>query len=104
MAFTTVQYIKMVSVANVPVAVTTQYTVPAARQDVVKTISVANTTSTAQTFTLTIAGVTVVPATSIPGNQTMVMTGTWVMNAAETIATASSGVAFALIVSGLESQ
>lgn len=111
MAFTTVQYIKMVQVA-VATAQTTQYTTPASRQDVIKDFDVCNTTAGALTFTMNIvpnggsAGTSnqILSSVSIPANQTLHWTGTQVMNAGDFISTAASGTGLTLTVSGLESQ
>jgi hypothetical protein len=103
MAFTTVQYIRQVAVAVVT-ATTTQYTVPASRQDVLKCVTVSNTTAASVTFTMTCAAINLFTAVSVPANQTLTWTGTLVLNAAETITTAASAVGLNLLVSGLESQ
>jgi hypothetical protein len=105
MAFTTVQYIRMVSVAVVTGA-TTQYTVPASRQDVIKCITVNNSTGAAITFSMNAPAASnqLFSSVSIPPNQTLTWTGTLVLNAADTITTTASAVGLFLSVSGLESQ
>jgi hypothetical protein len=111
MPFTTVQYIRMVQVAVVT-ATTTQYTVPAARQDVLKDIEICNTGASAITFSLYVvpSGGSATTATAIllsvgiPGNQTLHWTGTVVMNANDFIATGASATGLTMTVSGLESQ
>lgn len=111
MAFTTVQYIKMVQVA-VASAQTTQYTVPAARQDVVKDFDVCNTTGAAITFTMNLVpsggsastANQILSAVSVPANNTLHWTGTQVMNTGDFISTAASATGLTLTVSGLESQ
>lgn len=111
MAFTTVQYLRLVQVA-VATAQTTQYTTPASRQDVIKDFDVCNTTAGALTFTMNIVpsggtagtGNQILSAVSIPANQTLHWTGTQVMNAGDFISTAASGTGLTLTVSGLESQ
>ena len=111
MAFTSIQYLKLVQVA-VATAQTTQYTVPASRQDVVKNIDICNTTGAAITFTLNLvpsAGSAstanqLLSAVSIPANQTLHWTGTQVMNAGDFISTAASNTGLTMTVSGLESQ
>ncbi len=111
MAFTTVQFLKLVQVA-VATAQTTQYTTPAARQDVIKDFDVANTTGAAIVFTMNLvhnggsAGTSnaILAAVSIPSNQTLHWTGTQVMNAGDFISTAASATGLTLTVSGLESQ
>lgn len=104
MAFTTVQYIRMVGVAVVT-ATTTQYTVPASRQDVIKCITICNTNAASTTFSLTVAGASTIFGTvSVPGNQTITWTGTIVLNAGETIVTSAGATGLTLTVSGLESQ
>lgn len=111
MAFTIVQYKKFVQVA-VATAQTTQYTVPASRQDVVKAFDVANTTAGALTFTMNLVpsggsagtGNQILSAVSIPANQTLHWTGTQVMETGDFISTAASGTGLTLTVSGLESQ
>lgn len=111
MAFTTVQYIRMFQAALVA-AQTTQYTVPASRQDVIKDIELCNTTAGALTVTVNIvptgnsAGTAnaILQAVSIPANQTLHWTGTVVMNAGDFISTAASGTGITATVSGLESQ
>jgi len=97
MAFTTVQYLKLVQVAVVA-AQTTQYTVPASRQDVIKSFEVCNTTAGSLTFTMNLVpnggtagtGNQILSAVTIPGNQTLHWTGTQVMNAGDFISTAAS--------------
>lgn len=102
MAFTSTQYKRLVAVASVAVASTTQYTVAASTQDVIKCIDVANTTGAAQTITLTIAGTVIFNAMSIAAGATLHWTGTQVLNAGDTIVTAASAVGLALLISGLE--
>jgi len=111
MAFTQIQYLKLVQVA-VATAATTQYTVPASRQDVIKDFDVANTTGAAITFTMNLVpsggsastANQILSAVSIPANQTLHWTGTQVMNAGDFISTAASATGLTLTVSGLESQ
>lgn len=111
MAFTTIQYLRLFQAA-LATAATTQYTTPAARQDVIKDMEIANTTGAAITVTLNVvptgnsAGTAnqVLPAVSIPANQVFHWTGTIVMNAGDFISTATSAVGVTATVSGLESQ
>lgn len=111
MAFTIVQYKQFVQVA-VASAQTTQYTVPASRQNVIKDYEVCNTTAGALTFTLNIvpnggsAGTSnqILSSVSIPANQTLHWTGTITMEAGGFISTAASSTGLTLTVSGLESQ
>lgn len=111
MAFTTVNYLRMFQAA-LATATTTQYTVPASRQDVIKDIELANTTGAAiQVFVYVVptgnsAGTAneVIPGVSIPANQSLHWTGTIVMNAGDFIATATSATGVTATVSGLESQ
>jgi hypothetical protein len=111
MPFTTVQYIKMFQAA-LATAVTTQYTVPAARQDVIKDIEVANTTTNPLSLQMNVvpSGGSAANSNSIfqgiiiPGSQTFHWTGTIVMNAGDFIATATGGLGLTATVSGLESQ
>jgi hypothetical protein len=110
-AFTTIQYLKLVQVA-VATAATTQYTVPASRQDVIKDYEVCNTTGAAITFTFNVVPTggsastanQVLSSASIPANQTFHWTGTIVMNAGDFLSTAASATGLTLTVSGLESQ
>jgi len=111
MAFTTVQYIRMFQAA-LATAATTQYTVPASRQDVIKDMEFANTTGAAITLIVNVvptgnsAGTAnqVLPTVSIPGNQVLHWTGTIVMNAGDFISTATSATGITATVSGMESQ
>jgi len=111
MAFSTVQYIRLVQVA-IATATTTQYTTPASRQDVIKDYEICNTTAAAITVQLYIvptgnsAGTAnaVLYNASIPADQTFHWTGTIVMNAGDFISTAASATGLTLTVSGLESQ
>lgn len=111
MAFTTIQYLRLVQVA-IATAQTTQYTTPASRQDVIKDMEVCNTTGAAITVTVNVvptggsAGTSnaVFFQMSIPANQTLHWTGTIVMNAGDFISTAASATGLTLTVSGLESQ
>jgi hypothetical protein len=111
MTFSTVQYLRLVQVA-IATATTTQYTTPAARQDVIKDYEICNTTAAAITVSLYIvptgnsAGTAnaILLSASIPANQTFHWTGTIVMNASDFIATAASATGLTLTVSGLESQ
>lgn len=111
MAFTTVQYIRLFQAAIVA-AQTTQYTTPAARQDVIKDMEICNTTAGALTVTVNVVpsggsastANQILPAVSIPANQTLHWTGTIVMNAGDFISTAASSTGITMTVSGLESQ
>jgi hypothetical protein len=111
MAFTTIQYLKMFQAA-LATAQTTQYTVPASRQDVIKDYELCNTTGAAITVTVNVvptgnsAGTAnaILQAASIPANQTLHWTGTVVMNAGDFISTATSAVGVTGTFSGLESQ
>lgn len=111
MAFTTIQYLRLFQAA-LPVAATTQYTTPAARQDVIKDMEFANTTGAAITLIVNIvptggtasAANQILPTVTIPANQTFHWTGTIVMNAGDFISTAASGTGITATVSGLESQ
>jgi hypothetical protein len=103
MTFTTVQYIRQVNVA-VATGNTTQYTVNSARQDVVKCVTVCNTTSSSINFSMTMAGNSLFSTVSIPASQTLSWTGTIVLNATDTIVTSASATGLQLLVSGLESQ
>lgn len=110
MPFTVVQFKKMV-VGLVPAAITTQYAVPAASQDVLKCIDMCNTTGTAVTVNLYLvpnassaAQGNLLLGVTIPAFTTLHWTGTQVLNTGDTIQT-SSGTAntVSLLVSGLES-
>src|SRR5574337_57738 len=111
MAFTTIQYIRLFQAA-LATAQTTQYTTPASRQDVIKDMEIANTTAAAITVTVNIvpsgnaAGTAnqVLPAVSVPANQTLHWTGTIVMNAGDFISTATSATGVTATFSGIESQ
>lgn len=105
MAFTIVQYIRMVAVA-VATGATTQYTVPASRQDVIKCVTVCNTSAGSITFSMGAPNgiANLFLSITIPPTQTLTWTGTLVLNAGDTIGTSASAIGLALIVSGLESQ
>lgn len=111
MAFTTIQFARFFQAA-LATAATTQYTTPAARQDVIKDIELCNTTASAITATVNVvpsggsAGTAnqIFSSISIPGNQTFHWTGTIVMNAGDFISTATSSTGITATVSGMESQ
>lgn len=111
MAFTTVQYLRLFQAA-LATAATTQYTVPASRQDVIKDMEFCNTTGAAITLIFNVVPTggaastanQVLSSVSIPANQTLHWTGTIVMNAGDFISTATSAVGVTATVSGLESQ
>lgn len=110
MAFTTVQYIRMFQAA-VATATTTQYTVPAARQDVIKDMEFLNTTGANINLYVYIVPTGNSASTanqillaSIPVGQTLHWTGTIVMNAGDFIATGATATGITATVSGLESQ
>jgi hypothetical protein len=104
MAFTIVQYIRMVGVSLGVGSGVTQYTVPAARQDVVKTIVVCNNTTGSLAVSIVVSGTPFVTNLQVPGNNNWTWTGTLVMNAADTIQTSTAVTGLTLSVHGLESQ
>lgn len=86
----------------------TVYTVPGSTTTVVRDITVANTTGSTATFTLSIgldaAGTRLYSAVSIPANSTFQRTGSIVLAAAEVVqAYAGTGTALTLTMSGVES-
>lgn len=106
MPFTIVQYIRMVGVA-VATGTTTQYTTPASRQDVIKTITICNASATTVGFNMGVGpgGANILfNGLTVPGFQTVTWTGTYVMNAGDIISTSASATNLFLTVSGLESQ
>lgn len=92
----------------------TLYTAPAASANVVspsatayiKEIIIANTTGSAATVTLTVAGVTILGALSVGANDTKVLGGLNIMIPASNVVTALASVASTinLYVSGVEIQ
>jgi len=103
MAFTVVQFIRMVA-QNMPTSPTTVYTVPASRQDVIKSVDLCNTTAAAIVVGMSIAGVSLFNGLNVPPGQTVHWTGTLVMNAGEVINLTSAATGVHCIISGLESQ
>ena len=103
MAFTTVQYIRQVA-TNISNVLTTNYTVPASRQDVIKCINICNPTGSAITVSINMGGANLFATMVIPATQTLTWTGTIVLNAGDTIQSQGSVSGLQLTVSGLESQ
>lgn len=89
-------------------AAATVYTTPGSTTTVIRDITVANTTGSAATFTLSIgadaAGTRLFSAVSIPANSTLQRTGSVVLAAGETLqAYSGTNAALTLTVSGVES-
>jgi hypothetical protein len=104
MAFTIVQYIRMFGLSLGVGSGVTQYTVPASRQDVIKTISVCNNTTGSLAVSIVVSTCPFVTNLQIPGNQNWTWTGTMVMNAGDTIQTSTAVSGLTMSVHGLESQ
>lgn len=106
MPFTIVQYIRMVGVA-VATGTTTQFTVPASRQDVIKTITICNITAGTITFNMGVGAagaISLFLGLGVPPSTTVTWTGTLILNTGDIIATSASATGLQLTVSGLESQ
>lgn len=81
---------------------TTLYTVPVSTTTVVTDIVVANTTSTAGTFTLNLDGVAIASAAPIAANDTVVISLKQVITATKVIAGLASAVTINFHISGVE--
>ena len=81
---------------------TTLYTVPAATTAVVTNIVIANTGSSAYTWTLTLDGVSIGTSVSIGANATQVIDMKQVLGATKIIAGFASNVAVVFHISGVE--
>ena len=81
---------------------TTLYTVPSATTTVVTNIVIANTGSSAYTWTLTFDGVSIGTTVSIPANSTTVIDMKQVLAATQTIQGGASNTAVTFHISGIE--
>ena len=81
---------------------TTLYTVPAATTTIVTNIVIANTGSSAYTWTLTLDGVSIGTTVSIAANSTTVIDMKQVLGSAKVIAGLASNVAVTFHISGIE--
>ena len=109
MAFTTVQFKKLVQAA-ITNALTTLYTVPASSQDVVKGIDIANTTGASISVTIHLvpsggtasAATQLLPSVAIAGNSVFHWTGMQVLNTGDFIQAIASASGCTANISGLE--
>lgn len=81
---------------------TTLYTVPSATTTVVSNIAVTNTSSSAQTFTLTLNGVALHTTTAIAANSTVYIDLKQVLEATQVIAGLASATSVNYHISGVE--
>jgi hypothetical protein len=81
---------------------TTLYTVPSATTTVVTNIVVTNTSSTAGTFTLGLAGTNLATTTAIAGNDSTVIDLKQVLSATNTITGGASATTINFHISGVE--
>lgn len=81
---------------------TTLYTTPAGSTAIVTNIAVTNTSATAYTFTLSLAGTQIHTATSIAGNTTVYIDCKQVLTATQTITGGASNTAINYHISGVE--
>lgn len=81
---------------------TTLYTVPAATTTIVTNIVIANTGSSAYTWTLTFDGVSIGTSVSIAANSTTVIDMKQVLAATKIIAGSASNTAVTFHISGIE--
>lgn len=81
---------------------TTLYTVPASTTTVVTDIVATNTSATAYTFDLSLAGTKIAAATSIPGNSVVSFSLKQVLVATNTIQGGASNTAVNFHISGVE--
>jgi hypothetical protein len=81
---------------------TTLYTVPSGRTAVVTSILIANTGSSAYTWTMTFNSVSIGTSVSIPANSTTVIDMKQVLAATQIIAGSASNTAVTFHISGIE--
>lgn len=82
--------------------VSTLYTVPSATTTVVTNIAVANTSSSSQTFTLGLGGVSLHTTTAIAANSTVYIDLKQVLSASNTITGFASATSVTFHISGVE--
>lgn len=81
---------------------TTLYTTPASTTTVVTNIAVANTSSSNQTFTISLDGISIHSATAIQANSTAYIDLKQVLVATDTIAGGASATSVTFHISGVE--
>jgi hypothetical protein len=81
---------------------TVLYTVPASTTAIVTNIAVANTSSTAYTFTLSLDDIAIHTATAIPGNTTVYIDLKQTLATTKTIKGGASNTAVNFHISGME--
>jgi hypothetical protein len=81
---------------------TTLYTVPSSTTTLVNNILVTNTSSAAQTYSLSLDGVSMATAVSVPGNDTAVLDIKQVIEQSDVVAGLASSSAINFHISGLE--
>lgn len=80
----------------------TLYTTPAATTTLVNNILVANTASTAATYTINMGGLSIGTTVSVPANDTAVLDIKQVLTAGQTITGLASATSVIFHISGLE--
>ena len=93
---------KVLHRGNASTSDTTLYTTPAATTTLVNYILVANTTGTAQTYSLSLDGTSMAASVALPANDTAVLDIKQVLSASATIAGYASASTVVFHVSGLE--
>lgn len=81
---------------------TTLYTVPSATTAVITNIAVANTSSSSQTFSLTLNGVALHTTTAIAANSTVYIDLKQVLSASQVLAGLASATSVTFHISGVE--
>lgn len=81
---------------------TTLYTVPSATQTLVTSFVVTNTASAEATYTISLDGVAVASAATVPGNDTVIIEFKQLLDAADVLAASASATTVNFHVSGLE--
>lgn len=82
---------------------TVLYTTPALTSTVVTNIVISNAASTAGTYTIALAGVTMCPAITIPGNAVVTLDMRQVISTTQTITGGASSTSINFHISGMES-
>lgn len=81
---------------------TTLYTVPSGTTTIVTNIVIANTNGTAQTATISLDGVVLIPAVSVPANSVVPVDIKQTLSATKTISGFASSTAVTFHISGVE--
>ena len=80
----------------------TVYTVPSATTTLVNNILVANATTSAQTFSISLSGIAIAASVSIPANDTIILDVKQVLPVNQTISSFASTQNVNISISGLE--